>query len=77
MAKQRIRRTGTPRGRVPRDRTDAKCVVLTVRMPGELHARLNAHRQLHKLSMNQIALELLDQALPPAPAASSTPEAAA
>lgn len=59
-----------PRGRVPRDRGSAKECVVTVRMSGALHARLNAQRAVRSKSMNQLILDCLYDALP-MPAANS------
>jgi predicted HicB family RNase H-like nuclease len=78
MTKVRVRRTGKPRGRVPRDRSSAKEVCVTVRMPGLLHTRLLAARTTHSLSMNQIIVELLDQHVAGSSStAPETPEVAA
>jgi hypothetical protein len=55
---------GKPRGRVPRDRSTASECVVTVRMSGALHARLNAQRAVRSKSMNQLILDCLYDSLP-------------
>jgi hypothetical protein len=76
---------GKPRGRVPRDRAGAKECIVTVRMSGALHTRLNAQRSVRGKSMNQLILDCLYDSLPiaaqstaaEAPSAASVEAAAA
>ena len=70
---------GKPRGRVPRDRSSAKECIVTVRMSGALHTRLNAQRAVRSKSMNQLILDCLYDSLPLSDTsqAASTPTAVA
>lgn len=66
---------GKPRGRVPRDRSGASECIVTVRMSGALHARLNAQRAVRSKSMNQLILDCLYDSLPMAAQSAPAPQA--